>query len=291
MNGVLFLASLYFGLGTIWVLRLCISYAHIKHSRRTVETAAPRAHIDILLPVLEEDVRLQEFVHYFSQVIRPVYPEFTIWIITTEQEASTSANPRTWQVADELATQYSYVRRIHYPKKGGVMAHQLNFALSQVHAKDLFVVYNADSQPDPQTFGWIASELSRQKAPRLIFQQYGNYLRNYPMLRKQKWHHLFIANGLHQNRCTLGFEYYKALQGRWRHGLPFWLRPLNYCVGHGLFFTPTLVQSMQFSEESRNEDYKTAHQWLSRARHQPSASPPLLAHHPALQYRSRYHRQ
>lgn len=246
-------AIIYYILGIIWLARIIISYIRIRDSRANVHDSH-HVHIDILLPVLEEEYRLESFIDYFESAIKPIYPEFTIWIITTEQEAITSLERKTWTIADNLVAMHRQVKRLHYPAVGGVMAHQLNYALKNINSNGIFAIYNADSQPDPLTFEWVSRTFKKLRNTNIIFQQYGNYLKNFKAIQHNRWNKILLANGFHQNRCTMGYEYYKATRGLGREGGLFFLRPINYCIGHGLFITPELGRAMMFSETSRNED-------------------------------------
>lgn len=141
----------------------------------------------------------------------------------------------------------------HYPKAGGRMAHQLNYGINilmKKHKDCLFAVYNADSRPDPKTFDWILSKRNIN-----VFQQYGNYFKN---INESTNTILWSAAGW-QTRWSLGFEIFHALQQFKFHAkkaIQKTLRyPMNYCVGHGLIFTPKIFKELQgFNENTHNED-------------------------------------
>ncbi len=195
--------------------------------------------------------------------------------------------PTTVELARSLADRFPRVRVYHKAGTAGHMAHQLNAGvrahLASVGAAEvLFAVYNADSRPDPRTLAWVLARCrgparsgAAQSGPAqsgpaqrdlpLVFQQYGLYLGNYSALLQRPWpaRAVLTAAGLWQTRWSIGFEIFNALRqfpgggravraGRFMPGR----RPiLNYCIGHGLFFTHgTYLSFGGFSERTYSED-------------------------------------
>jgi cellulose synthase/poly-beta-1,6-N-acetylglucosamine synthase-like glycosyltransferase len=190
--------------------------------------------------------------------------------------------PTTVELARSLADRFPQVRVYHKAGSVGHLAHQLNAGvrahLASVGAAEvLFAAYNADSRPDPRTLAWV---LARCRGPArsgpaqsgpaqgdlpVVFQQYGLYLGNYFALLQRPWpaRAVLTAAGLWQTRWSIGFEIFSALRqfpggGRAVRAGRFMPRRrpiLNYCIGHGLFFTHgTYLSFGGFSERTYSED-------------------------------------
>ena len=72
------------------------------------------------------------------------------------------------------------------------MAHQVNFGVHsfikeypEVEDKVLFALYNADSEISKSTLEWILHVKAMNDQP-VIFQQYGNYTKNFDVILKRK---------------------------------------------------------------------------------------------------------
>jgi hypothetical protein len=165
-----------------------------------------------------------------------------------------------------LEKKFDNVISLHYPYAEGKMAHQVNYAVSfikssfSVQKNDFFALYNADSQPDRGTFEWIQQCLNNNGNQPKVFQQYGNYLGNYLTLSSRAGFFLkrsiLIAASMWQNRWSVGFEIPHALDQfkENEYHLPIF-DPLNYCIGHGLFFSYDIYEKVSgFSEDMHNED-------------------------------------
>jgi len=236
----------------IWLYRIVRSSHYLK-TERTLSGRRESAivPIHILLPVLNENHRLSGFIDYFLRVLTPAYPALNLWIITTGREAE-YPNSHTFAVVDKAVASSSSIHRIHYPSTVGNMAHQLNYALKEVPQDGLYAVYNADSQPEPQTFQWVADHYRPDASQ--AFQQYGLYTKNFSFLRTQPLSPILLSNALWQTRWAIGFEYYRAKitshRGRWLTIF----KPFNYCIGHGLFLSSSVFSHLSFSEDTTNED-------------------------------------
>lgn len=166
----------------------------------------------------------------------------------------------TIEVARKLALTDNRVSVYHCPFVNGKMAHQLNYAIKAIIQKGvsddaLFAVYNADSRPDKRTFDWVFRKASEGNIK--VFQQYGNYLKNIKNFKG--WGgSILIAAALWQTRWSIGFEIFNALKQlrfKNRSEKKFYNYPLNYCIGHGLFFTKDIFLKLDgFSEQTHNED-------------------------------------
>jgi hypothetical protein len=147
------------------------------------------------------------------------------------------------------------VRCIHYPKKHGYMAHQLNYAFEKLiedHVAtldDYFVLYNADSHPHPQTFCWF---FSIESAPDVV-QQVAILFKNF--------------NNMPHSFAGYVSKSFATLQTRWSltHELPRMIANMSggvlskfknaNCIGHGLFIRGTILKENDlFSEDTMTED-------------------------------------
>ncbi len=153
------------------------------------------------------------------------------------------------------------ILHLHYPHSEGVMAHQVNYAINrlceQFGEDSIFALYNADSAPDARTFMWLRGQPEFHD-PMFIYQQYGQYSKNLGQLLETTWRsrlacYCLIAASAWQLRWALGFEYFNAIRQRSLSGKA--NTSMNYCIGHGLFFTGGVFRKFYgFSEVFPNED-------------------------------------
>lgn len=153
---------------------------------------------------------------------------------------------------------------INYPETTGKMAHQLNFCMQYLinrgtWTKQLLGIYNADSRPEAETFLWINQQAVSGNIN--VYQQYGNYFNNYSSIAKSNFlkKSILFSSSVWQNRWSIGFEVYYNLKQKLfsrSHGLiRTFFYPLNYCVGHGLFFTRKIYEELgDFPDKTHNED-------------------------------------
>ncbi len=195
----------------------------------------------LLIPCLEETARLEATVTYFLEH----FPSAKIVLVTTAREPKGKITTLT--IARALARRHRRVKHLHYSGTGTKMAHQLNYAVRTLNKppKHVFGVYNADSRPDPRTLRYVAG-LVRTGAR--VCQQYGDYSRGLHPAKSIRG--LILASAAAwQNRWSVGFEIPHALDQftRWKS--------MNYCIGHGLFFTREVYDIVGgFRENMHNED-------------------------------------
>lgn len=165
---------------------------------------------------------------------------------------------------------------VHYPKRAGVMAHQLNFAAEHLekfigpfNPKEIFLaVYNADSNPHLDTLLHLEYDYlhSKSKEPPRVYQQIAAYIKNFYHYPKTLRGYLLKASSAVQTRWGVGSEI-SMLKRHWdfwskkKLGVPlsFWEKifkePAAYCVGHGLFIRIDLLREVGgFPTETLNED-------------------------------------
>lgn len=167
----------------------------------------------------------------------------------------------TIDVIREISRNNRAVKIFHYPESDGKMANQLNYAINKIinenddcNSRDIFCVYNADSRPHPKTFDWVLRVFNSSNVK--VFQQYGNYLKNIYDFEGTIKSKILISAALWQTRWSIGFEIYNALRQLKFQDKKLSLNyPLNYCIGHGLFFTKDIYQCLGgFNEQMHNED-------------------------------------
>lgn len=185
------------------------------------------------------------------------------------------ARPMTTDIGRRLADEYGQVSFVQCPETNGVMSHQLNYAVdwyvnqTTANAEEiLFVVYNADSRPDPHTVSWVLNTKDLLAKGNYygpaIFQQFGHYVKNLGNFPEAHFPRgILQANAAWQSRWTLGFEVYNTLN-QFQGGKPLvstgmnkmkTIPRFNYCIGHGLFFDYGTYRMIGgFSENTMNED-------------------------------------
>jgi hypothetical protein len=264
-----------------WFFRLFYSFFWINKNALITKNESKR-EIIILLPSLDEAPILRDTVKYFNSIIGRKN-NVRLIIITTEKEYGlleekysdfqnditfnqvidkngVVRKKNTIQIALELEKEFPEVELLHYPNSEGKMAHQLNFAMKKIlseeksYYKPLFVVYNADSRPQEDTFTWLNSiEDSGDKS---VLQQYGNYLKNLESIQGQPMEDVLVAAAIWQTRWSVGFEIFNALkQYKFINNKESLRFPFNYCIGHGIFYTEDIYNKLEgFNEEMHNED-------------------------------------
>lgn len=213
--------------------------------------------IHVILPVLKEEKRIKDTVKYFLKTFSK-FKNLKISIVTTEAETLYSKNKtNTIDIAKDLAKLNKNVLHFHYPQVDGKMAHQVNYAVKELAKKyglknSIFMLYNADSRPDEKTFDWVTQDMKKNPTNE-VYQQYGNYLLNYDRLGHSLKKAILVSAGSWQNRWSYGFEIPHALSQKNKFNLLGY--PLNYCIGHGLFFTKSIFDKLGgFAEDMHNED-------------------------------------
>jgi cellulose synthase/poly-beta-1,6-N-acetylglucosamine synthase-like glycosyltransferase len=234
----------------VWLFRILYVYISIKKAREEKLNQNPTIPLHIVLPVLNENRRLKDFVEYY-QTLKEKFPSLDLWLVTTEREKHLYVNSKTIKLSEKYAKNISSVHHVHYPQTKGVVANQLNYALKYIPDGGFTVIYNADSRPDDHTFEWI---LSKDDSRPQVFQQYGIYTKNIKYLSSQPMKSLLLANAFWQVRWSIGLEYYRADSSTRRHNWPWIAREFSYCISHGLFVTTNLIKQLRFSEATINED-------------------------------------
>ena len=245
----------------LWFGRIIKAYTWLRKNRRKTIKHSSNRKLYVFIPVLDEIDRIEETVKYFVETFKHLKKECLI-LVTTEREYEINDKlENTIIIAKKLEKEFEEVKVYHYPKRDGKMSHQLNYAMEEtikegIGVDDFFVVYNADSRPEKETFDWVLDMADKRKIR--VFQQYGDYLKNIKNLKGVISKKILISAALWQTRWSIGFEISNALkqlkikQKKNNKSLNY---PLNYCIGHGLFFTKDIFLKLGgFNEKMHNED-------------------------------------
>lgn len=143
-------------------------------------------HINVLIPCYKEIKVIKETLKHFETITQEL-KNIDIYVVTTEKEKFENIS---------LQTTYEYLSNLeifnnpifhilNYPKTNGIMANQLNYAITEILKKQTlssnriyFSIYNADSHPDNYTFRELIKKIQQDNFPSII-QQYSNYFLNY----------------------------------------------------------------------------------------------------------------
>lgn len=242
-----------------------ISWLHRQAARPAVALSAKQPCY-LLIPVFQEAEMIGDSFHHFVKIANQV-PDVRVVFITTARENSENGQPTTSAILQQLLAAHPDVpvSCVHYPFTHGVMAHQLNYAISELRQEiqkesALIGIYNVDSVIDADAIRWIVSHYRSKADSPCVYQQYG-YYRNMYLSGKPGW---MSSACLWQNRWALGFElgrlrndtFWKKRCGRtgeFIYRLLF--RKMNYVIGHGLFFDYSTYQMAgTFPEHTVNED-------------------------------------
>lgn len=197
------------------------------------------SEVVILIPVYNEQNVIRQSVLNFKPLMEQ---GIEVIYVATEKETVT---PTTYDMLKGLIQEYNlqqHCKVLKYPKKNGVMAHQLNYAVQNINDNKIILIYNVDSLVQLSTVNYILK--NRGKLEQGVFQQYS--------------YSAYDENGLAimnhaimwQNRWSIAYELPRTIQ--FRRGI---IRKFNYVIGHGLAIKrEMLVKLGAFSEAQINED-------------------------------------
>jgi len=181
----------------------------------------------------------------------------------------------TSEIAYKTVKNYKNIIVIHYPKTDGIMAHQLNYAISEINksskldkSKVYFGVYNADSKPNLNTLKILGKQSiniwKRCGSFPPVFQQASAYLHNFPEYGNRFSDWILKSSSLIQTRWGLGkeipmlinqSEYWRDRSDQQSSFLSIILEPTAYTVGHGMYFRADIIKRLNlFPEDTPNED-------------------------------------
>lgn len=245
---------------------LCSSLKWL-HTKPAAKSAGEIQFI-VCIPALNEQSTIVETIKTFLEQSYPI-DRISIYIVTSAKEASSLGLPTTREVVDQyIASLDKSSRRrvhlLHYTNSDGYMAHQVNYVADRVQNKlkkpgTYFVIYNADSHIDQDTFkvvdSIIANKATRDSNQPTLLQQSAVY---------QYTGKSSIAEGagLHQTLWTLVHEIprLRKQSSKVQH-----LRETRFvksiknsriahCVGHGLFVRGDYYLNHPLPQDILNED-------------------------------------
>ena len=188
----------------------------------------------LVIPVFKEQLIINETIAYFESI--RVKMKLDVYYVTTDKEGISNSTKDI--IISKIGADYI----IHYPKKYGYKASQLNYALSRIKNNyDFIGIFDADSKPDSKGLERVAFA-SREID---ILQMPSIYNSNYDRLGI-----LSKANAIFQTRWTFCYE------------IPQWIRwsknpkrgNIMYLVGHGLFLNTRLITNQTFNQKTVGED-------------------------------------
>lgn len=183
---ILFYIIIYLELFIIFYNFIKYLFYIIKNKHKTIPQAnIYNKHIFILIPCYQETDTIINTLHYFDKLISNI-KNIDLFVITTDKEITKATYNL---IASSEIIKSCKLHLINYSNVVGEMAAQLNFAIEYIFNQydyndcDIyFSIYNADSNPDKNTFAELNKLTSHNKP--LIIQQYSNYFLNYNKLSK-----------------------------------------------------------------------------------------------------------
>lgn len=164
--------------------------------------------------------------------------------------------PSTNEVVEKYIVEHPScnITLLNYPNHICSMASQLNYCYrwilenKEVSADDYFMVYNADCQPNPNTFKLLFQKITQNKKVR-VFQLIRAYTLNYDKYIGLKGFFL-KASALYQTRWSLGSEY--PMYERYYMKFAANNQRSYYMIGHGMTFSLELLKSINGFHETTN---------------------------------------
>jgi cellulose synthase/poly-beta-1,6-N-acetylglucosamine synthase-like glycosyltransferase len=211
----------------------------------SVPLVPPKAPpLEVLIAVFREEERtLMDLVEHFAGIEEPA-GGLRVTLVTSARDDASAR-----RVAALLRGEDRRFRHVHAPLDKTSKAAQLNYAIAHcgIAANTFIAVYDADSRPPRETFTHFAAAAARPSLQ--LAQQYSLYFGNLPRLSP-----FLRASAVFQSMWTLGYELPLSLS-------PGSLRPLTYCIGHGLFIRRDLLAAAGgFPETFVTEDLALGYQ-------------------------------
>lgn len=237
------------------------------HAKPATKSAGETQFI-VCIPALNEQNTIVETIKIFLEQSYPI-DRISIYVVTSAKEVSSPGLPTTREVVSQYIAGLDKAARrrvhlLHYPKSNGYMAHQVNYAADSVRNKlkrsgTYFVIYNADSHIDQDTFkvvdSMIVTKTTRDSDQPTLLQQSAIY---------QYTGESSVAEGagLHQTLWTLIHEIPKLrkqsskVQHLRETGFVESIKNsrIAHCVGHGLFVRGDYYLNHPLPQDILNED-------------------------------------
>lgn len=223
----------------------------LKYKRREFKNTLKNNFV-ILLPVFHEQSIIEETLNYYNTNFKS--NNLKIIIIASERE---KGKITTYDLAKKYINKYdttSLFTLIKAPAKFEGKVGQLNYALEfgNISKDKIIAVYDVDSRPSKNIIKIVDDLIEKNKNVN-VFQQVSNYCNN---LNKVTGLNsiLSISDAFTQTKWALGFEYplYAIYNNRVLTGK---IRPLVYCIGHGLFVKNSFLNKIGgFPIINKNDD-------------------------------------
>lgn len=216
----------------------------------------------LIIPVLNEQKIIEQSVKHFMEIAYK-FEEITVVFVTSDKEGK--GEKSTYFLINKMLPLYDRekIMLIHYPKKNGVMAHQINYAFNTILKKEInkdfwIGIYNVDSRISFETIIYIRNQINSSINQNRCYQQYSYYSNVY---HKKS---ILGSEELWQNRWTLCFEIYRSIVQlkmkryfniRFSGIKELIFEKMNYIIGHGFFIHSKLLESIGgLPENTINED-------------------------------------
>lgn len=206
----------------------------IKDKRMVEDYQDNDTKIIILIPCFKEQKIIKKTIEHVKKIVPKDSP---IIIVTTEKEEKVNDNLTTKEyVLENIVCEEDNIYLIHYPKKTGYMADQLNYAIEEINKnyemvtdKTYICVYNADSYPNRKTFDDVFNKINKDNYPKVI-QQYSYCFKNIDSLNS-----VLKGFAVYQSNFELKIGLLNAYFNNKLH---------KHVVGHGLFIRLDLINEM-----------------------------------------------
>lgn len=196
----------------------------------------------IVIPCLYEQKIILETIDYFNNIINRQNNLELVIVTTEKEEYERTIYKKNFETTSDIINNYfkknnlKKMKHLHYPKHNGMMSDQLNYVIKFYNEtnndskKTYFIVYNADSRPNLDTFLNLNKIIYENKFPYII-QQY-----SYAFLNINKLSFIMKGFAVYQTN----FEIKKGLCNAVINNNLFY----KYIVGHGLFIRFDLLKRL-----------------------------------------------
>lgn len=223
------------------IIRMRRSASFLVGAADSCTETGPRRPLVLLIPVWREQGTVSATINRLHEATA-TRPWLRAYLLTSDDDgaidrpssfgSTTAAAAAVLQASEPRQGQVAVVS---CPTGMHTKAEKLRWAFSQ---RDLFAnqpnvgIFDADSHPDHAVFDHVARRLERSEGSELVLQQTALHVCTHDADMRYAW--LVNGHAIRQNRWALHFELGRLLR---EHRLPLIIRPFNYIVGHGVFFT------------------------------------------------------
>lgn len=191
--------------------------------------------INIIIPVyMEQEIIIDSLNHFYN--ISEQKNLQIIYVTTRKEVCSITTRNIIEKYIIEKKISKKNIKVMDYPKKDGIMAHQINYACNSISDDEIIMIYNVDSRISGDIIDYLNDNFEEE----VFYQQPAAY----PM---DEYHHGVMKSAISwQNRWTLAYEIPKWENKKYRY---------MYTIGHGVAFSKKLYKKFGgYSEKFWNED-------------------------------------